>query len=267
MYFFFKLNMQTQWQSTVDPDQTAHLFAQTAHYSCLHHLRRLSVWIFRLIKVNNFKYYNGRETTTTGSQQSLWLLIMKQMMTIIKGLYCKDKSEQRVQSQLEQSQTVQDIRQTAKKYYHWQLRELEKWKRARFFIFIFFSAKMLVSMSNSENMHFSCRGGSRIFGLGVQICKGALIWPFYPHFPWIPHECKIIRFPWGLGFDWTPSPQDLPLFCELVNIGFKMQNKLTIIIWPMSWENPVLAICEQQRRRSACTSAQSDQRLCYSLHR
>ena len=28
---------------------------------------------------------------------------------------------------------------------------------------------------------------------------------------------------------------------------------------------PVYAICEQQRCRSACTSAQSDQRLCYSL--
>ena len=28
---------------------------------------------------------------------------------------------------------------------------------------------------------------------------------------------------------------------------------------------PVFAICEQQRRRSACASAQSDQRLCYSL--
>ena len=30
---------------------------------------------------------------------------------------------------------------------------------------------------------------------------------------------------------------------------------------------PVYAICEQQRRRSACTSAQSDQRLCCSLPR
>ena len=28
---------------------------------------------------------------------------------------------------------------------------------------------------------------------------------------------------------------------------------------------PFFAICEQQRRRSACASAQSDQRLCYSL--
>ena len=30
---------------------------------------------------------------------------------------------------------------------------------------------------------------------------------------------------------------------------------------------PVFAICEQQRRRSACASVQSDQRLCYSLLR
>ena len=30
---------------------------------------------------------------------------------------------------------------------------------------------------------------------------------------------------------------------------------------------PVYAVCEQQRRRSACASAQSDQRLCCSLPR
>ena len=30
---------------------------------------------------------------------------------------------------------------------------------------------------------------------------------------------------------------------------------------------PVFAICKQQRRRSACASAQSDQRLSYSLLR
>ena len=28
---------------------------------------------------------------------------------------------------------------------------------------------------------------------------------------------------------------------------------------------PVFGMCEQQRRRPACASAQSDQRLCYSL--
>ena len=31
--------------------------------------------------------------------------------------------------------------------------------------------------------------------------------------------------------------------------------------------NPNYAICEQQMRRSACASAQSDQCLCYSLPR
>ena len=39
--------------------------------------------------------------------------------------------------------------------------------------------------------------------------------------------------------------------------------------WPMVWastrENLSSVVCEQQRRRPACTSAQSDQRLCYSL--
>ena len=36
-------------------------------------------------------------------------------------------------------------------------------------------------------------------------------------------------------------------------------------IWARPWENVSYAICEQQRRRSACTHAQSDQRLCCSL--
>ena len=36
----------------------------------------------------------------------------------------------------------------------------------------------------------------------------------------------------------------------------------------LKWDStrkPVFGVCEQQRRRSSCASAQSDQRLCYSL--
>ena len=40
---------------------------------------------------------------------------------------------------------------------------------------------------------------------------------------------------------------------------------LSGIIWAM--RNPVFAVCEQQRRRSACASAQADQRLYFSLPR
>ena len=50
------------------------------------------------------------------------------------------------------------------------------------------------------------------------------------------------------------------------------RTKSTIMSWRGSnmshvMRTPVLAICEQQRRRSACASAQSDQRLCCSLPR
>ena len=38
-----------------------------------------------------------------------------------------------------------------------------------------------------------------------------------------------------------------------------------IIIWASSRQNLSSGVCEQQRRRSACASAQTDQRLCYSL--
>ena len=36
-------------------------------------------------------------------------------------------------------------------------------------------------------------------------------------------------------------------------------------LWALSLENLSSGVCEQQRRRPACTSSQSDQRLCYSL--
>ena len=38
-------------------------------------------------------------------------------------------------------------------------------------------------------------------------------------------------------------------------------------IWARPWENVSYAICEEQRRRSACASAQSDQRLRCSMPR
>ena len=39
------------------------------------------------------------------------------------------------------------------------------------------------------------------------------------------------------------------------------------IKWAGRWENVSYVICEQQRRRSACASAQSEQRFCRSLLR
>ena len=51
---------------------------------------------------------------------------------------------------------------------------------------------------------------------------------------------------------------------------FIERGKLSLVeanIWATSWENMFYAICEQQRRRSACASVQSDQHLCYLLLR
>ena len=39
----------------------------------------------------------------------------------------------------------------------------------------------------------------------------------------------------------------------------------TIIIWASTRENLSSGVCEQHRRRPACASEQTDQRLCYSL--
>ena len=40
---------------------------------------------------------------------------------------------------------------------------------------------------------------------------------------------------------------------------------LTVTIWASARENLSSGVCKQHRRRPACASAQSDQRLCYSL--
>ena len=44
-------------------------------------------------------------------------------------------------------------------------------------------------------------------------------------------------------------------------------HKIILYMWAWSSENVSCAICEQQRCRTACTSAQSDQHLCCSLLR
>ena len=61
---------------------------------------------------------------------------------------------------------------------------------------------------------------------------------------------------------------------QLINIMYRKNSKRSdtwkkcwTYIWATSWENLLCAICEQQRRRSACASAQSDQHLCCSLPR
>ena len=46
---------------------------------------------------------------------------------------------------------------------------------------------------------------------------------------------------------------------------YRISDKTTIIIWAATRENLSSGVCEKHRGRPACTSAKSDQRLCYSL--
>ena len=54
---------------------------------------------------------------------------------------------------------------------------------------------------------------------------------------------------------------------EKLTETYKNKDKVTVsqvsIVWASSRENLSSGVCEQQRRRPACASAQSDQRLCY----
>ena len=53
--------------------------------------------------------------------------------------------------------------------------------------------------------------------------------------------------------------------CATINDPCKMWVKVHMQLSHVT-RKPVYALCEQQRRRSACASAQSDQRLCCSIH-
>ena len=73
----------------------------------------------------------------------------------------------------------------------------------------------------------------------------------YPHCSW----CWV---PYG-------GPKGLPVLHHSTGYIFWSFGISELIRGCYVMRKPVYAICEQQRRRSACASAQSDQRLCYSL--
>ena len=54
-------------------------------------------------------------------------------------------------------------------------------------------------------------------------------------------------------------------FLLLIFISFSFTNKSAEFIWASARENLSSGVCEQHRRRPVCASAQTDQRLFYSL--
>ena len=59
----------------------------------------------------------------------------------------------------------------------------------------------------------------------------------------------------------------LTFFDILTSKSIERFTQIHTSMWASSWENLPYAICEQQKRRSACASSQSDQHLCFSLPR
>ena len=73
-------------------------------------------------------------------------------------------------------------------------------------------------------------------------------------------------FKYGIGFYCTG------LQIKTYVVGTQKNNLNETVLFstrniygPCREKKPYFVACEQQRRRPACTSAQSDQRLCYSL--
>ena len=65
----------------------------------------------------------------------------------------------------------------------------------------------------------------------------------------------------SLSLDELPTDESTRLM-DIIPISKSWYNK---IIWASTRENLSSGVCQQQRRRQACGSAQSEQCLCYSL--
>ena len=78
-----------------------------------------------------------------------------------------------------------------------------------------------------------------------------------------PHPIDAICEIWMLAMIWCHLT--LPLFVKKLCIKVCFQLLTKPSNWATSWENLLHSICKQQRRRSACASAQSDQCLYCSL--
>ena len=63
---------------------------------------------------------------------------------------------------------------------------------------------------------------------------------------------------WNFILSWTLTPHPL-------SWSIFLDSHMLNINWALMQENLSSGVCEQQRRRPACASAQSDQHLCYSL--
>ena len=81
---------------------------------------------------------------------------------------------------------------------------------------------------------------------------------------------KKVHAYWGCKLDVKNSGY-LPWRWDNVCWGSFQQyfNRIELVLWKLShvMRKPVYAICKQQRHRSACAFAQSDQHLCFSLPR
>ena len=104
-------------------------------------------------------------------------------------------------------------------------------------------------------------------------CLVIVVWLFFV-VPWVCLQFVIVVLPDHTHLLFLLSQKAWEKFCKLyfcIRIGplFKFKcnrvEHLQIRYMGLDARKPVSGVCEQHRRRPACASAQSDQRLCYSL--
>ena len=85
-------------------------------------------------------------------------------------------------------------------------------------------------------------------------------------------DTLLCLYPLCKANQWNGHQNDGAATVVNLNVSLRQQTTMSQCMrvqytWTRSCENVAYAICEQQRYRSACASAQSDQHLCVSVFR
>ena len=137
-----------------------------------------------------------------------------------------------------------------------------------------FASCIPVLILKSQTQCFSKHHFSQIIKFGV-LCAPGSRWTIpllHSLYQWDKTFCFLF---WGTQFrNWTILFSETLMAVLNIAVAFNVSWKQKMCLNGTQnsklagpWKNVSYVICEQQRRRSACASAQSEQRLCCSLLR
>ena len=102
------------------------------------------------------------------------------------------------------------------------------------------------------------RAGRLLYFITVFVSSPVICLACYSQCWWPPYGKELMIWISTRDFVWCRFWIFLLLSVLMLRVGYEIEPR---------HEKTCFVICEQQKRRLACASAQSDQRLCYSLPR